>query len=188
MKNYRTNLCCFSIALLCGLLWGCATNRLVSSSESSLASESGLLNKAPLKRDQSGAERIFTNANVVAWVPLRALRVWDGKDGSTSGIQIDEITSPGAFIKDYKINVEIQIATEREFEVFSKGPPDWYFQEHPTLSMKDVTIGKQLRKDIRDPQRGRILLINAMVKRNATFEEDVETAKKIIESIKLIPK
>ena len=187
MKNHRMILRCVLVAPFCGLLWGRETNRLDSSSVSPSGLETSSPNIARVK-DQSGAERVFNNANFVVWVPLRAVRVWDGKDGSTSGIQIDETTPPGDFIKEYKIYVEIQIETERGFEVYSKGPPDWYFQEHPTLSFMDVPIGKQLRKDIRDPQRGRILLINAMVKRSATFEQDVETAKRIVESIKVIPK
>lgn len=119
------------------------------------------------------------------WVPVNAVRVWDG---NTSGIQIGEITLPGAFIKEYRIYVEIQINTKREFDVTSKGGSDWYFQEHPILSVMDVPIGKQIRKDIPDSKRKRVLLVNAMVKRSVTFDADVEMAKKMIESITLISK
>ena len=83
--------------------------------------------------------------------------------------------------------VEIQIDSEREFKRYAALCQDWSFQEHPTLSMQNVPVGRQFRKDIRDPVRGRILYINAMVDKSDTFQEDVETAKKMIESIKLIP-
>ena len=134
----------------------------------------------------SGVDRVFTNANFVMWVPSRAAHVWDGP---TSVVDVDEITPPGAFVKDYKIHVDIMMDTEQEFNRFhSTNTEDWDFQEHPTLSMMDRPIGKQFRKDIRDLQRGRILVVNAAVQKSDTFQEDVETAKKMIESIKLIPK
>lgn len=43
-----------------------------------------------------------------------------------------------------------------------------------------------MRKDIWDAERKRRLLIYALVKRGNSFDEDVETTKKMIESIRLI--
>ncbi len=43
-----------------------------------------------------------------------------------------------------------------------------------------------MRKDIWDPERKWRLLINALVERSNTFDEDVEITKKMIESIRLI--
>ena len=119
------------------------------------------------------------------WVPLEAAKVWDGP---TSVVKVDKFTLPHTRPEGYKIMVEIQIELEQEFRKDAQLYQDWSFQEHPTLSLQDVPVGKQLRKDIRDPDKRRILLINGMVERSDTFQEDVETAKKMIESIKLIPK
>jgi hypothetical protein len=118
-------------------------------------------------------------------VPSRAKPLWDGP---TTVIHIDETTPPGAFVKDYKIEVEIQIVnTEQEFQQMEQwASSNWYFQEHPTLSIQDGQAGRRMRKDIWDAERKRRLLINALVKRSNTFNEDVEMTKKMIESIKLI--
>jgi hypothetical protein len=66
----------FSIWLLCG----CSTSRLDSSNANQLNTETALTNASAgsLTRDQAGAERVFTNANVVMWVPSNAVEVWDG--------------------------------------------------------------------------------------------------------------
>jgi hypothetical protein len=187
MKILRTLLGCLSTTFSIWLLCGCSTSH-----PRTLLTNT---NKVSLK-DQSGVERVFTNANVVMWVPTRATRVWDGP---TSGIQIDETTPPGAFVRDYKIYVEIQINDTAIFKEFfvpiedltvptNRAHVDWYFQEHPELSVTDAQYGKQLRKDIRDTSRGRVLVVNGVVKSSRTLEADLETAKKMVESIKLIPK
>jgi hypothetical protein len=118
-------------------------------------------------------------------VPSRAKPLWDGP---TTVIHIDETTPPGAFVKDYKIEVEIQIVnTEQELQQLERwASSDWYSQEHSTLSIQDGRGGRQMRKDIWDTERKRRLLINALVERSNTFDEDVEMTKKMIESIKLI--
>lgn len=164
------------------LLWGCSTKQpdVFQSATDPAQNRAKLLNK-----DHDGHEYIFTNANVVAWVPVSSIRVWDAD--ATSGIQIGETTPPDAFVRDYKIYVEIQINTEKTFERNSE-MGGWYFQEHPVLSMRDRPVGKQLRKDVRDLRRGRILMINAMVKTSSTFDTDLDMAKKIVESITLISK
>jgi hypothetical protein len=197
MKVLRTLLGCLSTTFSIWLLCGCSTSHPSSSNEDQLNTETLLINtnKVFLK-DQSGVERVFTNANVVMWVPTRAKYVWDGP---TSGIQIDEITPPGVFVRDYKIYVEIQVNDTAEFKEFfvpkedlavptNRAHVDWCFQEHPELSVTNAQYGKQLRKDIRDTSRGRVLMVNGVVKSSRTLEADLETAKKMIESIKLIPK
>jgi hypothetical protein len=169
-------------------LWSCATSHCDSPNESRLNAEPVLTNTGKVfLKDQSGAERVFTNANVVMWVPTRAAHVWDGH---TSGVDVDETTPPGAFVRDYKIEVEIQINdTEHELKQLSEwASSDWYFQEHPELSISEAQYGIQMRKDIWNPEKTRRLLINAMVKKSETFQEDIETAKKMMTSIKLIGK
>lgn len=137
--------------------------------------------------ESSGANRVFTNGNFVMWVPSRAVHVWDGH---TSVVDVDETTFPGAFVKDYKIEVEIIIVDtpERLRQQEQWGATDWYYQDHPKISVMDVQYGKQMRKDIWNSERTRRFLINAMIKKNGTFQAGVETAKKMVESIKLIPK
>jgi len=196
MKILGTLLGCLSTTISIWLLCGCSTSYPGSSNEYQLNTETLLTstNKAS-KKDQSGVERVFTNANVVMWVPTRASRVWDGP---TSEIQIDETTPSGAFVRDYNIYVEIQINDMAIFKEFfipveeltapTRAHVDWYFQEHPELSVTNAQYGKQLRKDIRDTSRGRVLVVNGIVKSSRTLQADLETAKKMIESIKLIPK
>lgn len=128
-----------------------------------------------------GSQRAFTNADVTMWIPSNAAQVWDGH---TSGVNIGETTPPGAFVKDYKITLEIQINdTDRELQQLSSWASDWYFQEHPELSIRTTQYGAQLRKDIWNPKRTRRLLINGMVKQSGTFQADMATARKMIESI-----
>src|SRR5262249_22830971 len=99
-----------------------------------------------------------------------------------------ETTPLGAFVRDYKIQIEVQINSEQEFmRWYSKNSPYWEFQEHAILSVTNVPAGTAFRKNIRDPARGRVLTINGLVQPNNFYNEDVETAKRIIESIKLIP-
>jgi hypothetical protein len=48
-------------------------------------------NTISLKKDELGAERIFTNANVVMWVPANAKRIWDGP---TSSVHVGRKSPP----------------------------------------------------------------------------------------------
>jgi hypothetical protein len=115
---------------------------------------------------------------------MQANPIWDGP---TTVIHVDETTPPGAFVKDYKIVVDIQIDTDQEFKrSYSDSSPYWGFQVHHALSTEDGQVGRQMRKDIWDAERKRWLEINALVERSNTFDQDVKTAKKIIESITLI--
>ena len=67
-------------------------------------------------------------------------------------------------------------------------------QEHPSLRMFDRPIGKCLRKDIRDVERNRVIQISVNVLKTnivtqhetGTFQADIEIAKKMFESIKLL--
>jgi hypothetical protein len=131
-----------------------------------------------------GVERIFTNANVTMWVPSNTVLVWDGH---TSVVDVGETTPPGAFVKDYKIVIEMQV-NDRDWELreLSGWASDWYFQEHPELSVTNVQYGIQMRKDIWNPERTRRLLINGMIEKSDTLPKDVEMAKIMIESIKPI--
>jgi hypothetical protein len=189
MKILKTLLVCLTTTFSIWLLCGCSTSRLDSSNANQFNTETALTNASAvsLTKDQSGAERVFTNANVVMWVPSNAVQVWDGP---TSGVYIGETTPPGAFVKDYKIELDIGIidTPERLQQQDRWSASNWFYQDHPQVSMIDVQYGKQLRRDIWSHEKTRRLLISASVTRSATFEEDVKTAKKMIESIKLIPK
>ena len=176
------------LAILCVFLSGCGTEHpSISFAESDTIEQERVTSAVIPTNDPSGIERIFTNANVVVWVPNRAN---DIGDGHTSFIQIDETTPAGAFVKDFKIEFEILINEgERELRQLSKwGASDWFFQEHPEISIAEAHYGKQIRKDIWNPEKTRRLLIHAKVKRSATFENDIKTAVKMVESVKLIPK
>lgn len=179
---------CFSIALflICGLS-GCLLNQNNSTSSGLSDANFSMTNDTRgVSIDQnSGSERTFTNANATMWVPSRAVHVWDGH---TSVVDVDETTFPGAFVKDYKIVVEIQISdTPREFQQMEQwSSSNWYFEDFPELSTRETNYGIQIRKDIWDKERSKRLLINAMVKKSNTFENDIETAKRMVESVKLI--
>jgi hypothetical protein len=47
----------------------------------------------------------------------------------------------------------------------------------------DGPVGKQIRRDISEPDQSRIISIVATVDKTASFEEDVETAKRMVGSI-----
>jgi hypothetical protein len=125
----------------------------------------------------------FTNANVVMWVPKEATKIWDGP---TSSVKSKRISAINALPETYKISVEIQVYSQEEFKKNEDLYGGWYFQEHPTVSARDGSERKQFRKDIRDDKHHRILLINGMVEKTDTFDEDVQIITKMIESIKLI--
>jgi hypothetical protein len=132
---------------------------------------------------EPGIERIFTNASVVAWVPTRATQIWD--EEATAGVQIDEITRPGDFIKEYKISILIEVKTTRAFQFYAERFSEWDFQEHPDLVWRDGEVGRQFRKDIRDPARDRVIRISALVRKGATFARDEALAKRIVTSIRV---
>lgn len=189
MKILKALLGCLSTTFSIWLLCGCSTSHLDLSNANQLNTETALTNASArsLTEDQTGAERVFTNANVVMWVPSNAVKVWDGP---TSGVYIGETTPPGAFVKMYKIELDIEIVDIPELlqKMERWSSSDWFYQDHPEVSIIDVQYGKQMRRDIWNPEKSRRLLIDARVMRSATFAEDIETAKKMIESIKPIPK
>lgn len=158
------------------MVWGCATKQPDKSVQRESATET-----------TTGAKRIFTNAHVVMWVPLQIAKIWDGP---TSGVYIGETTPPGAFVKEYRIELDIEIVdTPEQLQTMKRwSSSDWFYKEHPEVSIIDVEYGKQLRRDIWNPEKSRRLLISARVMKSATFEDDVDTAKKMIESIELINK
>jgi hypothetical protein len=185
MKVFKTILsCCLGLSSV-WLLWSCSTNPPDSFTKAPFNVDTASSNANRAFREPSGAEHVFTNANFIMWVPSRAEPIWDGH---TSVVHVDETTPPGAFVKNYKIEVEVQI-NDRDWELKQLSrwaSDDWYFQDHPDLSITNAQYGKQMRKDIWNPEKTRRLLINAMVFRSTTFDEDVETAKKMVESIKPI--
>jgi len=187
MKILKALLWCLFATLSLWLLWGCSTEQPDASVQRQPGSEPASTGAKPLNKNPSGAERVFTNANVVMWVPSRAKPIWDGP---TSVVHVDETTPPGAFVKDYKIELDIEIVNIPELlqKMERWSSSDWFYQDHPEVSIIDVQYGKQLRRDIWNLEKTRRLLISARVTRSATFEEDVKTARKMIESIKLIPK
>jgi hypothetical protein len=137
----------------------------------------------PPLNQETGAEQVFTNANIVAWIPTRTKQIWD--EEATSGVQIDEITTAGAFIKEYKISILIEVKTTRAFQFYAERFSEWDFQEHPELVWRDGEVGRQFRKDIRDVARDRVIRISALVRKGATFKRDEALAKRILASIKL---
>jgi len=191
MKALRIFLNCLASELALIFLCSCATDRSdaskqeLSHSNPVIAANEAASNTVSYRKELSGTEQIFTNANVVMWVPVDAERIWDGP---TSSVEFKRTSPPHVLPESYKIMVEIQIDSEQEFKRNAELSQDWYFQEHATLSVQNVQVGRQFRKDLRDPQRGRILLIDALVDNSDTFQEDVETATRMIESIKLFPK
>ena len=143
-------------------------------------------------------ERVLTNAHVSIWIPTRTAHIWDDR---VTNVGIYETTPPGAhFISgavfhEYRIDASITVMTEQEFkEHIRLFKDDDMEQEHPALSMFDRPIGKCLRKDIRDAERNRVIQISVNVLKTnivtqhetGTFQEDIETAKKMVESIKLL--
>jgi hypothetical protein len=184
MKAFNILLWCLSVALAFYVCCSCSADGTNTSTQ--------IKSKAPvtssveqINNGQPGAWHTFTNVNVVMWVPANASEVWDGP---TSLVKIDRITLPHVLPEEYKIEIVIRTDSEQEFKQNADMSQDWHFQEHPTLSMKDVEVGKQLIKDIRDPEHDRILMFIGTVVKTDTFDKDVATAKKMIESIKLVAK
>ena len=185
--NMKTFQICFGCLFLSSLwlLCGCSTELPPAAVQAQVDSEPTATAVGQRNNGQPGTWITFTNANVVMWVPASVVSVWDG---STCSVEAEGITPTRALPQEYKILVEIQIDSEQEFKKNTELYQGWYFQEHPTLSTRDGQESRQFRKDIRDPELSRILLVNGMVDKSDTFDKDVETAKKMIESIKLIKK
>lgn len=139
-----------------------------------------------LTSDSTGKEHFFTNLNIVVWVPNQGAHI---NDGPTTTVKVDEISPPGAFVKDYRIQLEIRsIQTERQFRQHLEWAiSDWYYQEHLNLSTKKGQIGERIRKDIWNPQKNRKLFIYATVKPGSQFTEDFNLTKKMVESVRLVP-
>ena len=148
--------------------------------------------------ENPGKEYVLTNAHASIWVPSQTVFI---RDDRVTEVGVFETKPPGAhFISgevfhESRIHCEITALTEQEFKkniLFFKD--DDMEQEHPTLSMFDRPIGKCLRKDIRDTKRNRVIQISVNVlktnivtqRESGTFQEDVEAARKMVESIKLL--
>jgi hypothetical protein len=78
--------------------------------------------------------------------------------------------------------------TDKEFRFYCQKFPEWEFQEHETLSTNVKNGFTRLRKDIRDAGRQRVISVSATVLPSATSDDDIKTAIKMIESIKVVPK
>ena len=186
MINYKTGCAYVVRCFICAVVGGCAfySRSSPDAGAQSISNNNAAKAISSIAPKVIGAERCFTNANVAMWVPLDAARVWDS---NTSGIEIGEVSAPGASVKDYRIYLEIQINSVETFERFAKiSASDWYFQEHANLETMDVPIGRQFRKDIRDSAKQRILLVNAMVKKTRNFDNDIKITTKMVESIRLV--
>ena len=161
-----------SSALSLLLVCGCA---MIHSQTASVALPS---------REELGTDRVLTNAHVVIWIPSRVAHVSEGR---VTSVKLYETTPSGAFVKAHRITSKITIRTKQEFQehtrFFKEYPID---QEHPSLTLFDVPLGKSLRQDIRDPERDRVISISFNVHKSDTFQEDVETARKVVESIRLL--
>ena len=175
----------FAFVLLPLVLCGCA--RTHPDSQVALSGEVG-----------SGEERVLTNAHVSIWIPSRSARITEGRVTSIGLYDMaprGATLISGAVFRDYRILCDITVETKQEFQHYAQLWKDGDdFQEHPHLTMYDRPIGTQLKKDIRDADRGVILSICANVQKTnrfrgaetGTFHEDIETAKKMIESVRLL--
>jgi hypothetical protein len=175
-------------AILCCFLCGCSFIRSTPESQDVAQAKSLSVAKgANVPTTQPGRDVTFTHAGFAMWVPSRAQDVWDGP---TSSIRIDETTKPGSFVKDDKIVVEIQeINTPTQLRQTARwAASDWYFEYHRALAFHEAQYGIQLRKDIWNTDDTRRLLVTGMVTRSGTYQEDIETAERIIQSIKLAAK
>jgi hypothetical protein len=176
----RPNMRILLASLLALVLWcSCAKTHLEAPSAASL------------NRRDLGWERVLTNAHVAIWIPADA----HVREGRVTSVDIYETTPPRAFVRDYTISSEITVRTEKEFREHTRFFKEYDIeQEHPSLTLFDVPLGKCLRKDIRDAERGRIISARFNVRKTnsfrqcetGTFQEDIRTAKRIVESIVLL--
>jgi hypothetical protein len=178
------------LALL--LLCNCTTTRADVSTEPASTNA----NFTSSNKEKMGAECVLTNAHVTIQIP-RTAHVEQGRVTQIGVYDMAPVGTKfisGAVYRDYKILCEITIETDQEFQHDTELSQAEYFHEHSRLTVYDKPIGKQFKKDIRDSERHRILSILVDVeKTNAflghetgTFQEDIETAKEMVESIKLI--
>jgi hypothetical protein len=179
-----------ALALL--LLCGCTTIH----SDDSIEPAPTNVNVASSNDEKWEVECVLTNAHVTIQIP-RGAHV---EQGRITEIGVYDMSPPGtkfisgAVYHDYKILCNITIETEQEFQNDAKYFQTDYFQEHTNLTIYDVPIGKGLSKDIQDSERHRVLSVRVNIERTnsfigretGTFDEDVEFAKKMVESIKLI--
>lgn len=143
-------------------------------------------------------ERVLTNAHVSIWIPSPTAHI---RDDRVTDVGVYETTPPGArFISgaafhEYRIDASITVMTEQDFKDHTRlFKDDAIEQEHPDLVLFDRPIGKCIRKDIRDEARNRLIQISVNVlktnivtqRETATFQKDVEAAKKMVESIKVL--
>jgi hypothetical protein len=173
----------FSAIIVCVAalaLAGCATH---------LAASSG--------GQEPGTELVLTNAHVSIWIPSATAQIWEGRVTSIGLYDMAPAGTTfisGGVFRDNRIECDVTIKTEQEFRDDAQRFRSEEWQEHPSLTMYDAPIGKQLKKDIRDTERGMILVIFATVEKTnmfrgtetGTFPEDIETAKRMVESIKLL--
>ena len=186
MKQRKITFCSLAVSFFIFALSSCMVNQKQPTENDRARADVRLTNATiflPVSR--AGFEQAFTNASATMWVPISSVRIIDGH---TSLVDIDETTFPSAHVKDYKIEVEIQIIdTPREIKQMEQwSNTDWYFKDHSELSTREVQYGVQIRRDIWNSSRSRRLLINGMIKKSATFKEDIETAKKMIQSVNIV--
>jgi hypothetical protein len=148
--------------------------------------------------EESGMERVLTNAHVSIWIPSRMAHI---RDDRVTDVGVYETTPPsarftsGAAFHEYRIDASIRVMTEQDFKDHMRlFKDDDIEREHPSSVMFDRPIGKCIRKDIRDVDRKRLIQISVNVlktnivtqRETGTFQEDIEAAKKMVESIKLL--
>jgi len=200
MKNSIWTICCAQnsvasmkwSALVLLFFCGCITTR----SDLSAGTASTNIKFTSSDKEKWGVECVLTNAHVTIQIPRTA----HVEQGRVTSIGVYDMAPPGttfvsgAVYNDYKVLCDITIKTEQEFQHYAKLFRTEDYQEHPRLTMYDVPLGKQLRKDIRDSERHWILSVlvnvektNAFLGRETgTFQENIELGKKMVESIKLI--
>jgi hypothetical protein len=164
------------IAVICGCTRPTSDASKTSTAPALLNASTGLQ-----KVEQLGVERVFTNTQVVMWMPSRA----EYLDGDYHGSDFTSVTF-GA------IDIMIRIKDSgQDPEQSSELASDWAFQDHPSLSTRDSSTRegqprKQMCKTIWDATRKRKLFIYATVLSTDIYAYDMETATKMIESIRII--
>ena len=170
----------FTVALaLSAAICGC-TPTSSSLPKTSVAPVSQKTNIASLSTEQLGVERVFTNTQIMMWMPLNAKysdEDWHGYDL--------------AYVKFDTIEIMIQIKDSGQEQEHALESDIWGFQDYPILGVRDWPTRdeqprKQMRKTIWDATRKRKLSINGTVLSSEIYAYDIETAEKMIESIRLL--
>ena len=171
----------FILALaLAAIMFGCArtcSNIPITSTAPVLRNR----NVASPHIEQPGVEHVFTNTQIVMWMPSRA----EYSDGDYHGYDFTRVMFN-------KIEIIIQIQhSGQEQESGSELNTLWAFQDHPSLAIRDWPTRdgqprKQMRKTIWDPARNRKLFIEGTVLTSDIYADDIEAASKMIESIRLL--